>query len=186
MDHLEPGLIHLVIRIKIRVRRKPRLFRQCDDLWMGESAAVGILDNVDLELPYTTVQLRSERCVAILKGLVFSRIVGTGKFFLTRRKPEVVAVMRANYLDLIQVNPGVLIGHRLCRQHSCTTEDEQHGEAQTFLQSKLLFACNQMVRRNGRRGCIVVPRLDSHTILKQKLRCELKLPRREGCRDSSK
>ena len=47
-----------------------------------------------------------------------------GELFLAWRKAEVVAIMRADYLDLVQVNPGILIGHRLCRRHSRTTEDE--------------------------------------------------------------
>jgi hypothetical protein len=43
------------------------------------------------------------------------------------------------------------------------------------LQSKLLFACNQDRSADSRRGRIVVPP-NSHTILKQYLRGELKLP----------
>src|ERR1700733_3185183 len=121
---------------------------------MSESAAVGVLDDIDLQLPYTAIQLRSERGVAILQGVVFARIVTAGEVFLARRKAEVVAVMRTDYLDLVQVNPGILIGHRLGRQHTCTAEDEQHGDAHTVLQSKLLFACNQIVL-DARRGCML-------------------------------
>ena len=108
--------------------------RQLDDLRMSESAAVGVLDDIDLQLPHTAIQLRSERGVAILQGVVFARIVTAGEVFLARRKAEVVAVMRTDYLDLVQVNPGILIGHRLGRQHTCTAEDEQHGDAHTVLQ----------------------------------------------------
>ena len=104
MDNFEAGFIHLVIRIKIRVRRKSSLFRQLDDLRMSESAAVGVLDDIDLQLSYPAIQLRSERGVAILQGVVFARIVTAGEVFLARRKAEVVAVMRTDYLDLVQVN----------------------------------------------------------------------------------
>src|ERR1700733_11031053 len=123
---------------------------------MSKSTAVRVLDNVDLELPPPPVQLSGQRRMAILERFVFARIVVASELCLARRKAEVVAVMRADYLDLVQVNLGVLIGHRLGQQHIRTAEDEQRGDAHGSLQSKLLFACSSA---DGRRGEFVVPRL---------------------------
>src|ERR1700722_7428998 len=119
---------------------------------MSKSTAVRVLDNVDLELPHPPVQLSGQLRMAILERFVFARIVVASELCLARRKAEVVAVMRANYLDLIQVNLGVLIGHRLGCKHSCNAQHEQHCDTYDSLQSKLLYACDQILWRKSGRG----------------------------------
>src|ERR1700754_389659 len=101
MDNFESGFIHLAIWIKISVRRKSCMFRQCSDLWMCEPATMGILDNVDFQLPDAAVQLRSESCVPILQSFGFVRILARRKFFLARCKSKVIAVMGSDYLNLV-------------------------------------------------------------------------------------
>ena len=128
MNYLEPRLFHLVTWIEIRIRGQTRLLGQLDNLRMCESAALRVLHNIDLELPHAAIKLRSERCVMVFQTRVTLGILTPRELLLAGRKSEVVAVVRANHLDLVQVHNLVL---RSCRLGPSPTRTAHHQQRQS-------------------------------------------------------
>ena len=99
--------------LKSRIGRQTLLLRQLNNPRMRVLATLRIGDHIDLNLPHATIKLRRQRSVLVLQRVIRLRIMLLQKLRLARRKPQVVAVMRSNHLDLVEMNNFVLRGLRL-------------------------------------------------------------------------
>ena len=110
MDDLEPGLVHLVRGIEVRIGRETLLPRDLNDLRMREPPTLRIRDDVEFKLANPRRELRGQRLVMIFQAAVSLGILLFEVLRLARRKSRVVAVMRADHLDLVDAKLLVLRG----------------------------------------------------------------------------
>ena len=108
MHHLKAGLVHLMLRIEVRVRRQSCRRNVTNNRRMSKSSALWVREDIDLNLSHTTGELLSQRRMMVVQASQSFGILHLHVLPFTRRKSGVIAVVRANYLDLIQVNDFVL------------------------------------------------------------------------------
>ena len=74
---------------------------------MRIKAAFAIRINIKLNLPDTAIELLRQRLMLVVKTLVSIRILRLPDLALIRRNPGVITVVRANDLNLIQLQCSV-------------------------------------------------------------------------------
>jgi hypothetical protein len=108
----ETRLIHVVIRVEVRVGRKMSRGNHIHDRWVRELAALRIVEDIDLDLPHTAVELFGQRRVLVVQAPQSLWMMRFQQLPLAWRKSRVIAVVRPDYLDLVDVDVLVLV--RLC------------------------------------------------------------------------
>src|SRR5581483_551577 len=104
MHHLESRPGHHVRGIECKVWRQLRCGYLFRSVRMRVAAAFGVSKYIKLELPHACIQLRGKRWMRVLEGGVQLRILLLPQLRLTRRNSCMVAVVRADHLDLIHLH----------------------------------------------------------------------------------
>ena len=106
---LEARLIHFVVRIEVGVSRQARCSYFFNDGGMGIAATFGIGIDIDLELAHPARELISERRMSVVELAHCLGVHLLDQLALAGRKASVIAVVRPNHLDLIDVDEFVLL-----------------------------------------------------------------------------
>ena len=101
VHHLEAGLPHDAQGVEGRILRQPGLRHQARARRIRVAAAARIGENVQFNLPHARRELRVERSVPVLQATQLIRLGSLPQFGLAGRDAGVIAVVRADHLDLV-------------------------------------------------------------------------------------
>src|ERR1035437_2951294 len=111
MHYLEARLIHLMVRIEVRIYRQLRIGDHFHNRRMGELSPLGIVEDINLDLANATSQLIPERSMTIIESAQRLRMIHLQILALARSETGVIAFVGTNHLDLIDMH--YLVLHRL-------------------------------------------------------------------------
>ena len=97
-----------MLRIEVRVCRQSCGRHAANNCWMSKPPAVGVGKNIDLNLSHAAGELVSQRSMMVVQTPQSLGIFHFQVLPFARRESGVIAIMRANYLDLIKVDDLVL------------------------------------------------------------------------------
>src|SRR5260370_17871901 len=107
VDHFEPGFAHDPIGIEVRIRRKLRSSNHRRPRRMGVEPAFAISVDIKFDLTNPAIELLRKRLMLIVKTLVSVCILGLPDLAFVGRDTSVIAVVRPNDLNLINLKRSV-------------------------------------------------------------------------------